>query len=160
MFSQLNQYRVILELEPQFREHTVDLRDLFIRSGVATAPSPSTNIGVVAGGLAVATSGRSPVGTPATSTSPSATATASTTTAFGGGPAASSISFPNGNQTPLSALVRVEQTTAPITVNHQGQFPVVTLSFNLAPGASLGQAVNAVYKAKNDLGIPASTQGE
>jgi len=160
MFSQLNQYRVILELEPQFRAHGVDLRDLFVRSGVATAPSPSTNIGVVAGGLAGNTSGRSPVGTPATSTSPSAIATASATTAFGGGPAASSISFPNGNQAPLSALVRVEQTTAPITVNHQGQFPVVTLSFNLAPGASLGAAVDAVHKAKDELAMPASIQGE
>jgi multidrug efflux pump len=58
MFTQLNQYHVILELEPQFREHTVDLRDLFIRSGIATAPSPSTNIGVVSGGLAGGTSGR------------------------------------------------------------------------------------------------------
>jgi multidrug efflux pump len=115
---------------------------------------------VVAGGLAGNTSGRSVVGTPATSTSPSATATASATTAFGGGPAASSISFPNGNQAPLSALVRVEQTTAPITVNHQGQFPVVTLSFNLAPGASLGAAVDAVHKAKDELAMPASIQGE
>ena len=70
MFTQLNQYHVILEVEPQFREHPVDLRDLFIRSGVATAPSPSTNTGVVAGGLAGGTSGRSPVGTPATSSSP------------------------------------------------------------------------------------------
>ena len=45
-------------------------------------------------------------------------------------------------------------------MNHQGQFPVVTLSFNLAPGASLGEAVNAVYKAKDELGMPASIQGE
>jgi multidrug efflux pump len=45
-------------------------------------------------------------------------------------------------------------------VNHQGQFPVVTLSFNLAPGASLGEAVNAVYKSKDELGMPASIQGE
>jgi multidrug efflux pump len=43
-------------------------------------------------------------------------------------------------------------------VNHQGQFPVVTLSFNLAPGGSLGEAVNAVYKAKDQLGMPASIQ--
>ena len=61
MFTQLNQYHVILEVEPEFRDHPVDLRDLFIRSGVATAASPSTNTGVVAGGLAVGTSGRSPM---------------------------------------------------------------------------------------------------
>jgi multidrug efflux pump len=46
----------------------------------------------------------------------------------------------------------------PITVNHQGQFPVITLSFNLAPNASLGDAVNAVNKVKDDLGLPPSIQ--
>jgi multidrug efflux pump len=46
----------------------------------------------------------------------------------------------------------------PITVNHQGQFPVVTFSFNLAPGASLGDAVNGVNRLKNQLGLPASIQ--
>ena len=44
----------------------------------------------------------------------------------------------------------------PITINHQGQFPVVTLSFNLAPNASLGDAIDAVNKVKNNLGMPAS----
>jgi multidrug efflux pump len=48
----------------------------------------------------------------------------------------------------------------PITVNHQGQFPVVTLSFNLAPDASLGDAVNAVNRVKQEVGLPASIQGE
>ncbi len=47
----------------------------------------------------------------------------------------------------------------PITVNHQGQFPVVTLSFNLAPGASLGDAVNDINRVKEDLQMPASIQG-
>ena len=52
---------------------------------------------------------------------------------------------------PLSAFTHIEETTAPITVNHQGQFPVVTLSFNLAPSASLGDAVNAVNKVKDEI---------
>src|SRR5262249_17042902 len=151
-FTQLNQYHVILEVEPQFRDHPNDLRDFFIRSGVASGSTPATNTSVVSGGLAVATTGRAPVGTPATTPfGPSAaTATASSTTPFGGGPAASSTVFP-GDQTHGKSLFQVEQTTAPITINHQGQFPVVTLSFNLAPGASLGAAVNAVNKAKDEL---------
>ena len=61
---------------------------------------------------------------------------------------------------PLSAFTHVEQTTVPITVNHQGQFPVVTLSFNLAPDASLGDAVNDINRVKEDLQMPASIQGE
>ena len=52
----------------------------------------------------------------------------------------------------------MEMSSAPITVNHQGQFPVVTLSFNLAPGASLGDAVNEINKVKQDLNMPASIQ--
>ena len=46
-----------------------------------------------------------------------------------------------GGQVPLSAFIRVEHATAPLTINHQGQFPVVTVSFNLAPALSLGEAV-------------------
>ena len=52
----------------------------------------------------------------------------------------------------------METTTVPITVNHQGQFPVVTLSFNLAPNASLGDAVTAVNKVKDEMGMPPSVQ--
>jgi multidrug efflux pump len=52
----------------------------------------------------------------------------------------------------------VESVAVPITVNHQGQFPVITLSFNLAPGISLGDAVNAVNKVKEEIGLPPSIQ--
>ncbi|HEY1911568.1 MAG TPA: efflux RND transporter permease subunit, partial [Vicinamibacterales bacterium] len=158
MFTQLNQYHVILEVEPQFQTHPEDLRDVFIRSGVATATTAQTSGGVVSGGAAAGTSRPSPGSAPTTA-SPSSVATA-TNGAFGAGPSASSTAFPNGNQAPLSALLRVEPTTAPITINHQGQFPVVTLSFNLAPGASLGDAVTAVNNAKDALQMPASIQAQ
>ena len=59
---------------------------------------------------------------------------------------------------PLAAFTHVEERSAPITVNHQGQFPVVTLSFNLAPNASLGDAVKAVNKVKDEIGLPPSIQ--
>jgi multidrug efflux pump len=59
----------------------------------------------------------------------------------------------------LSAFSEVKLSSAPITVSHQGQFPVVTLSFNLAPGASLGDAVKAVNTVKDEIGMPASIQG-
>ncbi len=66
--------------------------------------------------------------------------------------------FPNGQQVPLRAFSHVEPTPVPITVNHQGQFPVVTLSFNLAPGAALGEAVKAVNRVKDEMGLPQSIQ--
>jgi multidrug efflux pump len=77
---------------------------------------------------------------------------------FGAGPSAAALVFTNGNQVPLSAFTHVETTSVPITVNHQGQFPVVTLSFNLAPNASLGQAVEDINRVKQDLNMPASIQ--
>ena len=57
---------------------------------------------------------------------------------------------------PLSELVTQQPTVVPLAVNHQGQFPAVTLSFNLAPGASLGSAVKAIENAERDIGLPAS----
>jgi multidrug efflux pump len=66
--------------------------------------------------------------------------------------------FANGNNVPLGAFTHMEMTSAPITVNHQGQFPVVTLSFNLAPTASLGDAVNDVNMVKEELNMPVSIQ--
>ncbi|MGB5046258.1 MAG: efflux RND transporter permease subunit, partial [Nitrospira sp.] len=66
---------------------------------------------------------------------------------------------PNGAQVPLSAVTRYEPANTILSVNHQGQFPAVTLSFNMAPGASLGQAVFAVDQAMHDIGLPATVRG-
>jgi multidrug efflux pump len=78
--------------------------------------------------------------------------------AFGGAPTSSSAAYPTGGQVPLDAFAHMVTTTVPITVNHQGQFPVVTLSFNLAPNASLGEAVQAVNQVKSEIGLPPSIQ--
>jgi multidrug efflux pump len=63
------------------------------------------------------------------------------------------------NLVPLSAVATVERTTAPLAVQHLDQFPAVTVSFNLAPGASLGDAVAAISAAENDIDMPASVVG-
>src|SRR5205807_4626130 len=59
-------------------------------------------------------------------------------------------------QVPLSSVAQVIEQTAPMAVSHLGQFPSATVSFNLAPGASLGEAVDAVRKAEAEIGMPAS----
>jgi multidrug efflux pump len=66
---------------------------------------------------------------------------------------------PSGAQVPLSAVTRYEPTNTLLLVNHQGQFPGVTLSFNMAPGASLGDAVRAIEKATREMGLPAGVRG-
>ena len=66
------------------------------------------------------------------------------------------INSSSGQQVPLSTLVTAAEKVAPLVVNHQGQFPSVTLSFNLLPGASIGSAVAAIQQAEKQLGKPAS----
>jgi multidrug efflux pump len=61
-----------------------------------------------------------------------------------------------GGQVPLSALVKVSERTAPLSIDHLGQFPATTVSFNLAQGAALGDAVDAIKKAEADIGLPVS----
>jgi hydrophobe/amphiphile efflux-1 (HAE1) family protein len=64
-----------------------------------------------------------------------------------------------GAQVPLSAIASLEKITAPLVVTHQGQFPAITLSFNLAPGFSLGDAVAAIAQAERAIGLPATISG-
>jgi multidrug efflux pump len=118
IFTQANQYRVVLEVKPQFQE----LQYLYLRSAVGgqVPPSPTSSQSA-----ASSTSTQVPLSTA-------------------------------GGQVPLSALTQVETSTAPLAVNHQGQFPVVTVSFNLAPGTSLGEAVQAIDTTRQELGLPAS----
>ena len=64
-----------------------------------------------------------------------------------------------GGQVPLSAIAQISETTGPLVISRQGQFPAVTVSFNLAPGVALGEAVTAVESATQQIGIPASIRG-
>jgi multidrug efflux pump subunit AcrB len=69
------------------------------------------------------------------------------------------VSGPNGAQVPLSAFAHFASKVEPLTVNHQGQSPSVTLSFNLAPGVALGQAVSAIQAMQEQLRVPPTLQG-
>jgi multidrug efflux pump len=66
----------------------------------------------------------------------------------------------NGSQVPLSSITRYAPNTTSLAVNHSGQFPSVTLSFNLAPGFSLGTAVTAISQAERDMGVPPTLRGQ
>ncbi|TLY33978.1 MAG: multidrug efflux RND transporter permease subunit [Nitrospirae bacterium] len=66
---------------------------------------------------------------------------------------------PTGAQVPLSAFARYEQTSTALSVSHQGQFPAITISFNLSPGVALGDAVRAIERATRAIGLPAGFHG-
>jgi multidrug efflux pump len=154
IFTQLNQYHVVLEVKAPFRQNPIDLRNLFIRTGIGSSAA-----GLVAGGSATTGVAQGPTNTSAAATSgANAASSGLATSAMGGGAIASSTAFPTGGEIPLSAFTHVQPVAVPITVNHQGQFPVITLSFNLAPNVSLGDAVDAVNKVKNEIELPASVQ--
>jgi multidrug efflux pump len=113
IFTQLNQYHVVLEVLPNFAQTPENLADIYIR------PSSTTpNTGAPTANAATATTSGSPV--------------------------------------PITTFTHIQSTNTPLSVNHQGQFPVVTLSFNLAPGASLGEATKQIQQAEKDIQLPAS----
>jgi multidrug efflux pump len=97
MYTQSNQYHVVLEVAKDFRNEPSDLADIYVRSA-------------------------------------------------------------NGTEVPLGSFTRYEETTSPLTINHQGQFPVVTVSFNLPPGESLGSAVKDIQKAEQEIELPKSIE--
>ncbi len=99
IFTQLNQYRVILEVKPEFQQNPDALNRIYVRS-------------------------------------------------------------PTGDQVPLAAFTRFERTVAPLAISHQGQFPAVTISFDPAPGVSLGEAVDAINRADQEIGLPPSVRAD
>ena len=98
MFTQLNQYRVVLAVKPDFQQSPDTLQTIYLRGAA-------------------------------------------------------------GGQVPMTGVVKVSETTGPLLISRQGQFPAVTVSFNLAPGVSLGEAVKAVESGTQRTGLPASIQG-
>jgi multidrug efflux pump len=168
MYTQLNQYHVVLESEPQFQLDPNNLNHLYVQSN---ASSGATGTGATS---SFASSGSSSAGSNALTTSalftPSANtlappsnalaASTSTTASNQGVNSAGTSSSATSNAVPLSAFAHFEKTTEPLSISHQGQFPAITVSFNLASNASLGSAITAVDKVQKDMHMPASLQAD
>jgi multidrug efflux pump len=160
MYTQLNQYHVILEALPSFQTSPDKLQSLFIQAngsanatGAGAATSFSSSSSASAGSNAVTQSVQY-TPTPGSSLlAPLETALAKTTVTSN----VTSISTP-ANAVPLDAFTHLSLTREPLTITHQGQFPAVTLSFNLAPKASLGTAISKIDKLAGDLNPPPSLQ--
>jgi len=142
IFTQLNQYHVVMEVTPGLQLDPGSLKDIYVKTS-ATAPTAGNP-----GGPTGATAQPTPA--PPTSTTSAAQSTSPATQLTTASPANTAV--------PLSAFTHFEQGTTALAINHQGQFPNVTLSFNLAPGVALGDAVKAIEAAKVDIGLPASIQ--
>jgi multidrug efflux pump len=161
LYTQLNQYHVVLETMPEFQRNPSKLQDIYVRSAAAQTSAGSTvpAASPSASSSSTSSSSQSPNGVVTTSAS-SATGTPSgpSSNATNGSSNPPVVPALNGAAVPLSAFTHFESRTAPLAVNHQGQFPVVTISFNLAPNASLGEATKAIDKAQKDIKMPLSVQ--
>ena len=222
LYTQTNQYHVVLEVEPQFQEGPRGLESIYLQG---TAPSTGSaggggGGGASAGGNTLLTA-QSTSGVSATrsnsrslqvtssvtsleSTTPTTSVTlnnnssvtgvlaptggqfalsanpgaasaggagaAANSTGGGGGGAAASAAGGGGGSTasggtsrlpiPLAAFTKTTSTLTPLTINHQAQFPVVTVSFNLAPGVHLSQAVDAIHEVEHKLHYPVNLQAK
>ncbi len=165
MYTQLNQYHVILESMPQFQIDPNKLNHIYIQ---ANASSGASGAGAAA---SFSSSGSTSAGSNATtaallytpfaaSLTPPNNALKPTTSSSGGATSAGSTSSTQSNAVPLSAFSHFETTTAPLSITHQGQFPAITVSFNLGSNASLGAAIDNVTKIQKDLNMPASVQAD
>ncbi len=166
MYTQLNQYHVILEAEPQFQLDPDKLNKLYIQANAAAgttgaAASSTGNGSTSAGSNAVTTS---PLYNPSanTLTPPPNALTPSTSTANSskGATSAGATSSAIASAVPLGAFSHFETKTEQLSINHQGQFPAITVSFNLAPNGALGGAISSITKLQKDMHMPASLQAD
>jgi multidrug efflux pump len=158
LYTQLNQYHVILETQPEFQKNPASLGNLYIQGN---ASSGASGAGAVTSfsSSASAAAGSNALTSPLRYTPSSGLLTPPPTVLAGGGSGANAnlISVAAGdNAIPLSAFTKAEPTTEALSINHQGQFPSVTVSFNLAPKASLGTAINKIDAVAKRLSFPAS----
>ena len=168
MYTQLNQYHVILEAQPPFQQNPSTLQNLYIQANASSGTSgPGASNSFSASGSASAGSNAlttSVLYTPSAAllTPPAnALAASSSVTASGlGSSANSSVTTTLSNSVPLSAFTHFQRSSEALSINHQGQFPSVTVSFNLAPNAALGSAISAIDKVQQDMHMPASLQAD
>jgi multidrug efflux pump len=162
MYTQVNQYHVVLEAQPDFQADPKNLQKLYIQAnasgsamGTGAASSYASSGSASAGSNALAGAVLYTPGAITLSPVTSALAPASTTNTSSPivspiPPIGSGIS----NAVPLSAFAHFEKTSEPLVITHQGQFPSVTVSFNLAPNGSLSGAIKAIDKAQRDMHMP------
>jgi multidrug efflux pump len=174
LYTQLNQYHVILETAPEWQQNPAKLGDLYIQgnassgaSGAAAASSYSSSASASAGSNALTASVKY---TPSSAVL-TAPASAIGGISSGGGSSQNggttagstpntSTSAISANAIPLSAFTQASAITEALSIEHQGQFPSVTVSFNLAPNASLGTAITDIDKVTKKLNFPPSLQAD
>ncbi len=162
LYTQLNQYHVILETQPSWQQTPSNLGYLYIQSNASSGSSGASAVSSFSAS-ASASAGSNATTTSVLYTPSTATLTPPATALYPSPPApapnTASTSTP-ANAVPLNTFTHLQTTTEALTINHQGQFPAVTVSFNLGPNAALGDAIEAIDKVAGDIHFPASLQSD
>jgi multidrug efflux pump len=168
LYTQSNQYHVILEALPTFQTSPNSLSGIYFQgsntsSSGSSSQSTSGRTSSASSGtvstLSASTSTGLSASTPNSVLASSTQSSSSTQSGSSGSSSSSTASPTQATPVPLSAISSFTTSASPLTISHQGQFPVVTISFNVAPGYSLSQAVAAVNKTKEGLNMPTSIDG-
>jgi multidrug efflux pump len=166
MYTQLNQYHVILETQPQFQQDPNTLQHMYIQANASSGTSgPGASSSFSASGSSAAGSNATTTSvlyTPSSAalTPPSSALSPGSSTGSASSSANTSTTTELSNAVPLSAFTHFQRTSEALSINHQGQFPSVTVSFNLASNAALGSAITAIDKVQKDMHMPPSLQAD
>jgi multidrug efflux pump len=174
LYTQLNQYHVIMEAQPEWQQDPGKLSALYLQAnassgatGAAASTSFSASGSSSAGSNALTSSvlytpSAASLQAPTTVLTPTASSTTSSLNGgtFAGSTPNTTVTANAANAVPLSTFVHVSNTTESLSINHQGQFPSVTVSFNLAPGAALGTAISEINEAAKKIKFPDSLQAQ
>ncbi len=157
IYNPLNQYHVVMELAPRYWQSPQTLRDVWISTSGASAP------GTGASGFPAGTVQSSKTTLTAASVAQDSARNASSNalaaSGKSGASSGASVSTAKETMVPLAAISHFAPSHTPLGVNHQGAFVAATISFNLPPGHSLGQATAAIARATASIGMPASIVG-
>ncbi len=160
LYTQLNQYHVVLETAPQWQQNPANLSSLYIQSnassgtsGAGASTSFSSSASAAAGSNAL---------TASVVYTPSSEVLSAPQTVLQGTSSTSNLATASegANAVPLSAFTHMSTTTEALSINHQGQFPAVTVSFNLGPNTSLGTAINKIEDTAKKMNFPPTIQSD
>ena len=162
MYTGLNQYFVVMEVDPKYQLSPDALNGIYLKannsaSGVLGAiPVTGANSSAPAATAPVAAAGAAPS---SAAISPAISSATGSATGGATGPAPAAASTSGGYMVPLSTIAHYEQQRTSLQVNHQGQYPAITLTFNLAPNVALGDAVTALEKVQAEMNMPSAIHG-
>ncbi|MFZ0374889.1 MAG: efflux RND transporter permease subunit [Xanthobacteraceae bacterium] len=166
IYSAINQYHVVMEIDPRYTQYPASLRDIYVAtsgggaSGTQQSNAPGGTVTPANASMATAASASATAAASANNNAArNAAINALANTGKGATSSGAAVSTAVETMVPLAAMSHYNAGNAPLSVNHQGLFVASTISFNLLPGAALGDAATEIDNATKQIRMPASVHG-